>query len=140
MLRSLIAFLLFGVLVCNALAQMASTASTRAQNLRDCLDGFGKCDHSLLTGTQTREIANLHHDQNLWVCLSGNGECDHSALSPEESKNVATVEQRRNALTCETTIGVCNQALLTPSEKSTVAEIQKAYACPFLSKDVVLVS
>jgi hypothetical protein len=55
------AFLLFGVLLCTASAQMAPTASTRAQNLPDCLDGFGTCDHSSLTSKQAREIANLQH-------------------------------------------------------------------------------
>ena len=84
MLRCIAVFLLFGVFVCHAFAQTPSASSTKAQNLRDCIDAFGTCDQALLTSTQAGEIANLQHDHNLWVCLTGNGECDHSMLYPRD--------------------------------------------------------
>ena len=48
---------LWGALASGGFAQ--SGDPNRAQNLRECLDGFGICDHSLLTSTQAKQIAKL---------------------------------------------------------------------------------
>ena len=76
--------------------QMA--VATNHQNLRDCLDGFGTCDHSLLTTVQAKQIDSIHHNENLWTCTTGFGECDYSKLSQNEGQQVAALEHRRNAL------------------------------------------
>ena len=107
-------FVLLGILACQGFSQTSAAATSGTQNLRDCMDGFGTCDRSLLTNTQAAQIADLQHDQNLRACLSGYGECNRSALTAGESKEVATFEQRRNALTCETTTGGCEKSLLAP--------------------------
>ena len=51
-------FVLFGIFVGHGFSQTPSTAS-RAQNLRDCMDGFGTCDRSLLTNTQATPVYNI---------------------------------------------------------------------------------
>jgi hypothetical protein len=43
----------------------------KVHNLRNCLDGFGACDHSLLTSVQAKQVADIQHDRNLWGCLTG---------------------------------------------------------------------
>ena len=75
MQRALVIALLLGVVGGYAFAQIGGTASSRAQNLRDCIDGFETCNRSLLTSAQASQVANLQHEQNLWVCLTGIGEC-----------------------------------------------------------------
>src|ERR1700740_3194136 len=62
MLRSLIAFLLFGFLVHAVSAQAWATDRAGPQNLRNCLDGLRPCNRSLLTSEQVREIDELKHD------------------------------------------------------------------------------
>jgi hypothetical protein len=37
----------------------------RIQNLRNCVDGIGTCDQSLLTTVQASQITALQHDRNL---------------------------------------------------------------------------
>jgi len=64
---ALVVFLLFGAFVAQAFAQTAATTCRSNQNLRDCVDGFETCDHSLLTNTQAGQIADLQRDQNLCV-------------------------------------------------------------------------
>ncbi len=104
MRRAFVISLLLAVVGGYGFAQIGGTASSRGQNLRDCIDGFETCNRSLLTSAQASQLADLQHEQNLWVCLTGIGECAHSTLTAGESKEVATLEQRRNVLACETTI------------------------------------
>lgn len=82
---------LSSALACAGLAQ--SSDSERSQNLRNCLDGIGPCDASLLTTAQARQIASLQHDRNLSWCLTGEGGCNHSLLTPTEAKQVAETQR-----------------------------------------------
>ena len=102
-------FVLLGILACHGFSQTSAAPSSKTQDLRDCMDGFGTCDRSLLTNTQAAQIADLQHDQNFRACLSGYGECNRSVLTAGESKEVATLEQRRNTRACETTMGKLRQ-------------------------------
>jgi hypothetical protein len=84
MQRAFVISLLLALVGGYGFAQTDGTASSRARNLRDCIDGFGTCDRSQLTSAQASQLANLQHEQNLWVCLTGNGECTHSMLTARE--------------------------------------------------------
>jgi hypothetical protein len=73
-----------------ALANFArGSDSYRIQNLRDCVDGIGPCDQSLLTTTQAKQITDLERDRNLLRRLTGFVDCDHAALTPTEAHQVA---------------------------------------------------
>jgi len=82
MRRFVLLFLWFGGLTCAGYAQ--SDDANRIQNLRNCLDGLGTCDHSLLTPAQAKQIAEQQHDRDLARCLSGFGDCSDSALTASE--------------------------------------------------------
>ncbi len=110
--RVILLSLLLGALACAGFAQ--SDEPNRTQNLSNCLDGFGTCDHSLLTPTQAKQIADLQHDRNHSRRLTGFGECDDSALPLSEAKQVADTKVRRNLLACETTSVFCDKLLLKP--------------------------
>ena len=46
-----ILLVLFGVFVCEGFGQLSHLSGNKAQNLRDCIDGFETCDHALLSPT-----------------------------------------------------------------------------------------
>src|ERR1700719_1615809 len=68
------ALLLSGFLAAVASAQHRDV--DQAQNLRNCMEGFGACDRSRLTSVQAKQIADLQHARNVWTCLTGYGMCN----------------------------------------------------------------
>jgi hypothetical protein len=80
------AFALFLFLSAFAAGGFSQTPNKdKAQNLRNCVAGFGECDRSLLTSAQQKQIDALRHDHNLWDCLKAFG-CDYSGLNELESE------------------------------------------------------
>ena len=92
MRRAFAMFLFLSAFAAGAFSQTPN--KDKAQNLRNCVAGFGECDRSLLTSAQQKQIDALRHDHNLWDCLKGFG-CDYSALNELESKQVAEMKRLR---------------------------------------------
>jgi len=51
---TVLSFLLLGFFAVGISVQ--GSDADKAQNLRNCLDGFGTCDHSLLTSAQAKHL------------------------------------------------------------------------------------
>src|ERR1700730_9841133 len=82
------ALLLSGFLAAVASAQHRDV--DQAQNLRNCMEGFGACDRSLLTSLTASEIetvTKIEKDRNRLNCETGFA-CDHTLLGSSEAMEV----------------------------------------------------
>ena len=96
-------FLCCGLLQCSV--RLASQDTATQKNLRNCLNGFGYCNHSLLSLSELQEVKVAEHQRNLQHCKTGYGYCDHSLLNADEIPGVKEAEHQRNLQHCKTGYG-----------------------------------
>jgi len=94
------------------------------KNLRDCMTGFGYCNHALLSPSELSEVKEAEHQRNFQHCKTGFGYCDHSLLTPEERPVVREAEHERNLQHCKTGFGYCDHSLLNADELPDVKEAE----------------
>lgn len=49
-------------------------------NLQNCLEGIGDCNHALLSSDEQQNLARETHNRDLQRCLEGSDTCDPSQL------------------------------------------------------------
>src|SRR6266849_11121111 len=83
-------------LCCGLLLSSGQLASQEtAKNLRNCMTGFGYCNHSLLSSSEDQQVREAEHQRNLQHCKTGFGYCDHSLLYPSEVPEIKEAEHQR---------------------------------------------
>src|SRR6478735_651678 len=91
---------------------LSAQSSDIAQNLADCKNGWGTCDRSRLSESESAEVALSEHRRDVANCRNGYDSCDRSKLSEAEVIALAVADHRQNVSDCTSGTTSCDPSRL----------------------------